>query len=93
VIAYRALTGYMPFDGNDIQELVECVLQAPPPSASVLCAELPRSVDDFFATALCKVPEGRFQSALELAEAFNDAAAPMRSGEHAVSPFYDADVG
>jgi serine/threonine-protein kinase len=41
VIAYRALTGYLPFDGSNMVELVECIKLVEHPHASVLLPQLP----------------------------------------------------
>ncbi len=82
VIAYRAITGYMPFDGADVVELVECIKLVAPPPPSLFVPQLPHGVDAFFARALCKDPAYRFHTALELAETLYAALAPVRSGEH-----------
>ena len=83
VIAYRALTGYMPFDRNGLQELVEAILFAEAPRPSDLVAELTCGVDAFFAKALSKNPADRFADALELADGLHMVLAPLRSGEFA----------
>ena len=81
MIAYRALTGYMPFDGAGLQELVETILFGDAPKPSALVPALTCGVDAFFAKALCKNPDGRFADALELAEGLHMVLAPLRSGE------------
>ena len=80
VIAYRALTGAMPFDGGDVVELVGVINRAPALPPTRLVAGLPAAIDAFFERALAKRPEDRFQSALELAQALEEALAPLRTG-------------
>jgi len=93
VIAYRCLTGKMPFAGVDMPELADCILNSEPLPPTMWLPSLPASVDAFFGRAFCKDPEGRFASALELAEALNAAVAPIRSGEHVRPPLLRAGTG
>ena len=80
VIAYRALTGQLPFVGDDIADLIVkiCTETAPPPSQ--VEPSLGPDVDAFFAQALARAADDRFQTARELAIAFANAtgeAPPM----------------
>jgi eukaryotic-like serine/threonine-protein kinase len=86
VIAFRALTGYMPHDGSEITELVEAILFASHPRPSALVPELTGGVDRFFERALAKMPDERFGHALEFADTLNAALAPLRSGEFSSPP-------
>jgi len=70
VILYRALTGRMPFDGNDGAEVVMAVLQEDPEPPSRYQPTLPVEIDAFFPRALAKEAANRFQSARELVAAF-----------------------
>ncbi|MFO0587847.1 MAG: serine/threonine-protein kinase [Polyangiaceae bacterium] len=70
VIAFRALTGRVPFKGDDMINVLVKVCTEAPPVASSLAPELGPEVDAFFARALCRELDGRFQSAREMAEAF-----------------------
>jgi serine/threonine-protein kinase len=74
VIAFRALTGSLPFPGDDpIDVLVRvCTTDAPAPSS--IAKDLGPAVDAFFARALASDPDQRFQSAREFAEAMNALA-------------------
>ena len=90
VIAFRALTGYMPFDGRDMSELIGHILDTALPTPSVLCPEIPESVNWFFTRVLAKDPAERFSGALEMADAFNNAVAPLRSGEYTRTGFEKA---
>jgi len=83
VIAYRALTGYMPFDGEGLQDLVEAILMSDAPRPSSLVPELTGAIDGFFAKALAKNPDERFGDALDLADSLQQVLAPLRSGEYA----------
>ncbi|HEU4406904.1 MAG TPA: serine/threonine-protein kinase [Polyangiaceae bacterium] len=73
-VVYRALTGALPFPGEEVYEVLLRICSEPalPPSRHV--PHLPPELDRFFERALAKVPSDRFQSALELAEAFAEAA-------------------
>jgi len=81
VIAYRALTGQHPFQGADVADLIFdiCRGAAPPPSRHD--PTLDPDIDAFFARALARDPDARFQHAREMAFAFARAAgeAPPRS--------------
>ncbi|XXX82442.1 protein kinase [Sorangium sp. So ce134] len=86
VIAYRCLTGRLPFPGEEIGEVFVAICTEDAPLASSLAPELGPEVDGFFARALMREPERRFQSASELAEAFGAAAASPGAGAGAVRP-------
>jgi CheY-like chemotaxis protein/tRNA A-37 threonylcarbamoyl transferase component Bud32 len=74
VVMYEALTGRMPFQGDNLPGLVMriCMETHAPPSS--LVPGLSPAIDAFFARALAKKPEDRFSSARELAAAFARAA-------------------
>jgi serine/threonine-protein kinase len=69
VILYRMLTGSLPFPGNGMQVMMQVQHEKAPPPSSV-APDLPAWVDPFFARALARRPDERFQSAQELATAF-----------------------
>jgi serine/threonine-protein kinase len=71
VIAYRALTGHPPFKGEDVPVLVEVITRMPARPSRV--SDLHAHVDAFFAIALAKSPDDRFQTADELAAALGRA--------------------
>ncbi|XXT24042.1 protein kinase [Sorangium sp. So ce429] len=73
VIIYRCLTGRLPFPGEEIGEVFVAICTEDFPLPSSLAPELGPEVDRFFARALMRDPEHRFQSASELAEAFHAA--------------------
>jgi serine/threonine-protein kinase len=70
VIAFRAVTGKLPFTGDQLAEVLVKICTAPIPRASAMLEGLPPELDAFFARALERDPEKRFQSARELAAAF-----------------------
>jgi serine/threonine-protein kinase len=73
VIAYRATTGVLPFDGEAVGDLLVkiCTAEPLPPSSHV---PLPEAFDRWMARALAKTPEDRFRSVQEQAEALLQAA-------------------
>jgi serine/threonine-protein kinase len=89
VVAYRCLTGRMPFPGNAIGQVLLALSTTTPPKASETLGEGASALDSWFDRGLARDPTKRFASARELAETFhaaakdarNNALAP-RSGEH-----------
>jgi hypothetical protein len=71
VIVYRALTGKLPFHAPTPTEVIVQVCTVAPIPVSVRAPDLPRELDDFFARALAKNRQHRFQSAREMAMAFS----------------------
>src|SRR6185436_3816216 len=74
-ILFHALTGRRPFLGDSLGRIILSVCSDPLPVASQVAPELPKAVDTFFSRALARSPERRFQSARELALAFEAVAA------------------
>jgi serine/threonine-protein kinase len=70
VILYRCLTGKLPFNADEMADVVIQILRDPIPAPSSIAPELSTDVDDFFKRVLERDREKRFQSARELAEAF-----------------------
>jgi serine/threonine-protein kinase len=70
VVAFRAVTGKLPFSGEQLSEVLVKICTSSPPRASTLVEGLPPEIDDFFARALARDRAQRFQSAKELARAF-----------------------
>ncbi len=91
VVAYRALTGRLPFQGQAMGDIVLSVCTAPIPQVAELAPELGPGWDAFFARALARAPEDRFQSARELAAAFSQIAGdpPMKIADEASFPSTD----
>lgn len=70
-IAYRALTGEPPFRG-DLHSILRAILEDMPEAPSAR-ARLPEDIDLVLAIGLAKRREDRFQTARELAQAFEQA--------------------
>jgi serine/threonine-protein kinase len=70
VILFRALTGRLPFPGDQVGDIIVKVCSDPIPVASHLAPDLPPGTDSFFERALARDRDQRFASARELAEAF-----------------------
>ncbi|HEX8790433.1 MAG TPA: protein kinase [Polyangiaceae bacterium] len=74
IIAYKCVTGVLPFDGESVGDLLVKICTAPPPTPSLTMPGLPPAFDVWFARALEREPERRFQAASELADALALAA-------------------
>lgn len=62
IIVYEALTGYLPFNGETVQQLIYQHLEVTPPNVHELNPTLPRSVTPVLAQALTKRPDERFST-------------------------------
>lgn len=70
VILYRALTGKLPFPGPAIGTALHQILAGSIEPPTQIEPELPSALDTFFKKALNRNRNERFQSAIEMAEAF-----------------------
>jgi serine/threonine-protein kinase len=92
VIAYKCVTGVLPFDGESVGDLLVKICTAPLPVPSVTHPGLSATFDAWFAKALEREPEARFASATELADSLLLAAGlsirrgPPSSGGRTSSP-------
>ena len=74
VVAYRAITGHLPFrDEDGIGALLLALNSGVFPAPSELRPGLPAELDAFFLKALQRNPDERFASAREMSEAFERA--------------------
>ncbi len=74
IIAYRLLTGSLPFDGQNSMEIVIAQMHAPPrPIAEVTPQPLPRSLVQAIERVLAKKPDDRFRNADEMRDALESA--------------------
>jgi eukaryotic-like serine/threonine-protein kinase len=84
VLAYEALTGTKPFDGETIGAISFAIFEGSFPAPSTHVPGLPATIDNWFSRAFAKRPADRFQSAREFADAFVAAVPPdsrsMRPG-------------
>jgi serine/threonine protein kinase len=69
VIAFRALTGRLPFDADTLAELLLKIVREAPPLPSHVAPWVSPSFDAWFLKATAREPTHRFGSALEMAEA------------------------
>jgi serine/threonine-protein kinase len=92
VIAYKCVTGVLPFDGEGVGDLLVKICTAPLPVPSVALPGLPPAFDAWFTRALERDPDRRFASAIELSEALAAAAGltqprpDAHSSEAAIAP-------
>jgi serine/threonine-protein kinase len=68
-IAYRCLTGRVPFKGKDLAELVYQLVHAAPVRPGLL-GRVSTAIEDVLAVAMAKDPKKRFPSAIAFAQAF-----------------------
>jgi len=74
VIAFKCVTGRLPFEGESLGDLLVKICTVPIPIPSQVNPQLPPSFDAWFSRALDRDPNRRFGSAHELAEALVYAA-------------------
>jgi serine/threonine-protein kinase len=68
VIAYRCLTGALPFKGEAMGDLLVNICTMDPPAPSAVFAGVPKGFDAWAKKALAREPAARFQSAQELGD-------------------------
>jgi serine/threonine protein kinase len=73
-IAYEALCGTLPYDGETTADLLVNICSVDPIPVSTHRTDLPASADEFFKKAFAASPAKRFQTAAELATAFEKLA-------------------
>jgi serine/threonine-protein kinase len=74
VIAFKCVTGKLPFDGESVGDLLVKICTAPIPMPSHSVPGLPSSFDAWFMRAMEREPDRRFSSVSELADALGAAA-------------------
>src|SRR6202789_93365 len=74
VIAYKCVTGVLPFEGESVGDLLVKICTAPAPVPSLTVPGLPPGFDAWFARTMEREPGARFANATELAEALAVAA-------------------
>jgi predicted Ser/Thr protein kinase len=73
-VLYECLTSSPPFSHGTEHAVLHAHLVDPPPSVTRVRPELPHTLDGVIATAMAKVPDDRFASCGELAQATRTAA-------------------
>ena len=74
VIAYRCVTGVLPFEGESVGDVLVKICTAPLPVPSTTVPGLPKAFDGWFSRVLERDPAMRYATALELAETLALAA-------------------
>jgi serine/threonine-protein kinase len=69
VIAFKCVTGRLPFEGESLGDLLVKICTAPIPFPSQMVGGIPPGFDAWFMRALERDPQRRFQTAQELSEA------------------------
>jgi serine/threonine-protein kinase len=72
-VAYRSLTGRHPFNAPDTPALLYAVVHKMPTRPRELSEDLPEDIDRWFALALAKAPDDRFQTGDALFESLHAA--------------------
>jgi serine/threonine-protein kinase len=80
-VAYELLTGALPFERDDVLAVLSAQLSEPPPSAASRRPGLPGAADDVLARAMAKVPENRYGTCQEFADALRMALGPTPSDQ------------
>jgi serine/threonine-protein kinase len=82
VIAFRCMTGVLPFRGDSLPELLVRIVVSPLPVPSSLAVDVPRGFDAWWERAVARDANRRFQSARELAHALTVALGvpPLNDG-------------
>ena len=91
VVAYVAVTGKLPFRGDDVGELCVSLLEANFVLPSELRPDVPLEMDRWFEKAFAKQVEDRFQTAREMALALAlTLPTSLQGGEMALSGAWEA---
>lgn len=85
VIAFECVLGTKPFDGPTLGDLILKICAEPLPMPSAL-GPVPPGFDAWFARALTRDPNGRFQSATEMAEALRAVVGGTQSQPPSMAP-------
>ncbi|HVH46858.1 MAG TPA: serine/threonine-protein kinase [Labilithrix sp.] len=85
VIAFKCITGTLPFDGESVGDLLVKICTAPVPVPSHVAPGIPSNFDAWFMRAMEREPERRFANVTELSDALCFAAGlPVRSAQGSV---------
>jgi serine/threonine protein kinase len=69
VVSYQLLTGRLPYDAASLTDLARMQEASPPMSPSDVNPDVPRALGEAVMRALHPLPEGRYEGALEMADA------------------------
>ena len=74
IIAYKCVTGVLPFEGESVGDLLVKICTSPPPIPSRAVLGLPPAFDAWFARTMEREPVNRFNTAAELSDSLALAA-------------------
>ena len=72
-VLYQCLTGQLPFPGTTFEQVGMAHMLTPPPKPSIQRHGIPAAMDEVIATGMAKVPDQRYATTVELANAAHDA--------------------
>jgi eukaryotic-like serine/threonine-protein kinase len=73
VSTFEMITGQVPFDGNNVKEILQRHLKDPPPLVSDLRSDVPRAFNEVIGRTLHKDPTARYTSCMDFFEAISEA--------------------
>jgi serine/threonine protein kinase len=71
IVAYEMLTGMLPFDDENIQNVLRDQIEKELPSPRNYVSDIPQDLYDFIYKACAKKPEDRFQNCEEIVRLFD----------------------
>jgi serine/threonine-protein kinase len=85
-LAFRALTGRLPFEGATVKMVVSLKMGRPPPSLEeVTGVRWPKVIEHFFAHSLARGPSQRYATAQEAQTAWKEVSEEMRRARTAAA--------
>ncbi|MBN2550397.1 MAG: serine/threonine protein kinase [Anaerolineales bacterium] len=94
IMLYEMLVGQVPFDADTPFGIIHKHINEPPPALRGLRPDLPAGLEQMLTRALAKKPEHRYRSALEMAQAFEQALGmAVREAAAPRPPIAQAPVG
>jgi serine/threonine-protein kinase len=93
VIAYRCVTGKLPFDGESVGDLLVKICTAPVPVPSQVVAGIPPGFDQWFMRTMEREPERRFPSVMEQANELCYIAGIAQPGQGGTPMSHQQTVG
>jgi eukaryotic-like serine/threonine-protein kinase len=72
VVSYQLLTGRLPYEAASLTDLARMQEASPPLSPSDVDPDVPRALGEAVMRALDPLPEGRYEGALEMADALSE---------------------
>jgi serine/threonine-protein kinase len=86
-IVYRMAVGRAPFGSGALNELAMRITSSEAPTPTTLAPDLPPEFDEWVVKAFAKSPEGRYQTAKDLADTLAVVAGCSSSGGHLTGTF------